>query len=76
MRILHSYDAGETVSIEVQRKQKRTTLTWKVPEWNEHFKYMMPRARIRMREEPSRFRLSPKIRLAPVLAKVRAYRAI
>ncbi len=78
MRILRSYDAGETVSIEVQRKQKRTTLTWKVPESNEHFKYMMPRARTRMREEPSRFRYNvvPKIRVAPVLAKVRAYRSI
>jgi C-terminal processing protease CtpA/Prc len=32
MRILRSYDSGETVSIEVLRKQKRTTLTWKVPD--------------------------------------------
>ncbi len=76
MRILRSYEVGETVSIDVLRKQKRTTLTWKVPESNEHFKYMVPRARTRMREEPSRFRVSPKIRLAPVIAKVRAYRAI
>src|SRR5882762_9773730 len=76
MRILRSYDTGETVSIEVLRKQKRTTLSWKVPESNDHFKYMMPRARTRMREEPSRFKVSPRIRLAPVIAKVRTYRAI
>jgi len=76
MRILRSYDTGETVSIEVLRKQKRTTLSWKVPESNDHFKYMMPRVRTPMREEPSRFKVSPRIRLAPVMAKVRAYRAI
>jgi hypothetical protein len=30
-----------------------------------------------MREEPSRFRIAPKIRLAPLRAKIaRAYRAI
>ncbi len=31
MRILRSYDAGETVSIDILRKQKRMTVTWKVP---------------------------------------------
>src|SRR5213592_3627501 len=31
MRILHSYEKGETVSIEILRKQKRMTLSWKVP---------------------------------------------
>ncbi len=31
MRILRSYEKGETVSIEVLRKQKRMTVTWKVP---------------------------------------------
>jgi S1-C subfamily serine protease len=31
MRILRSYEAGETVSIEVMRKQNRMTVTWKVP---------------------------------------------
>jgi PDZ domain len=30
-RILRSYDAGETAKIDVLRKQKRLTLTWKVP---------------------------------------------
>jgi len=32
MRILRSYEAGESVSIDLMRKQMRTTLTWKVPE--------------------------------------------
>jgi PDZ domain len=32
MRILRSYEAGESVSIDIMRKQKRMTLTWKVPE--------------------------------------------
>jgi len=31
MRILRSYDPGETVQIEIMRHQKRQTLTWKVP---------------------------------------------
>ena len=75
MRILRSYDSGETVSIDVLRKQKRTSLTWKVPASEERFNFT-PRAR-RPREEPSRYRVAPKIRLAPAMAKVvRAYRAI
>lgn len=32
MRILRSYEAGENVTIDIMRKQRRTTLTWKVPE--------------------------------------------
>jgi len=76
MRILRSYESGETVSIDVQRKQKRTTLAWKVPEAEERFKLITPRAR-RPREEPSRYRIAPKMRLAPVMAKIaRANRAI
>jgi S1-C subfamily serine protease len=35
MRILRSYEPGESVSIDIMRKQKRTTLTWKVPEGRE-----------------------------------------
>ncbi len=34
MRILRSYDAGETVSIEIMRHQKRSTISWAVPEGN------------------------------------------
>jgi hypothetical protein len=63
------------VSIEVLRKQKRATLSWKVPESERRFDFT-PRTR-RPREEPSHYRLVPKMRTAPVLAKVaRAYRAI
>jgi S1-C subfamily serine protease len=32
MRILRSYDEGETVQIEVMRKQKRLTVTWTLPD--------------------------------------------
>ncbi len=72
MRILRSYDEGETVTIDVLRKQKRSTLTWKVPEERErHFNFTTPRAR-RPREEPSRYRVAPKIRMAPLWTKISA----
>lgn len=58
MRILRSYDAGETVTLDVLRKQKRVTVTWKVPENDDHYFRMAPR----MREEPSWFRVAPKVR--------------
>lgn len=32
MRILRSYDTGESVSIEIMRHQKRQTISWTVPE--------------------------------------------
>ena len=76
MRILRSYEEGETVSIEVLRKQKRTTLSWKVPDQESRYRQLLPGTR-RMREEPSRFRVAPKLRVAPVMAKIaRAQRAI
>jgi S1-C subfamily serine protease len=80
MRILSSYDPGETVTIDVQRKQKRTALSWKVPE-DEHQRFWRtPGARGRGREEPSafRYRVAPKIRVAPinVETKVRSLRSI
>lgn len=34
MRILRSYDAGETVSIDIMRHQKRSTISWTVPDEN------------------------------------------
>jgi hypothetical protein len=37
MRILRSYEKGETVSIDVLRKQKRISLTWKVPAREDRF---------------------------------------
>ena len=51
MRILRTYEAGESVAIEVMRKQKRATVTWKVPESENRYYKTAPR----MREEPSRF---------------------
>jgi S1-C subfamily serine protease len=63
MRILRSYEPGETVTIDVLRKQKRVTVSWKVPESeNRHFR-MMPR----MREEPSFFKLRDVIRTTRVI---------
>jgi S1-C subfamily serine protease len=71
MRILRSYDTGETVSIEVLRKQKRTTLTWKVPEGEDGVIRMAPTPRARRpREEPSHFKYVPRMRITPL--KVRA----
>lgn len=32
LRILRSYDTGESVKLDVQRKQRRQTVTWTVPE--------------------------------------------
>ena len=58
MRILRSYEEGETVTIDVQRKQKRVTVTWKVPDEESRIYRSLPR----MREEPSRFRVAPKLR--------------
>jgi C-terminal processing protease CtpA/Prc len=59
MRILRSYETGETVSIEVLRKQKRTTLSWKVPESETRENRVFERTR-RPRgqsEEPSAYKL-------------------
>jgi len=60
MRILRSYDTGETVTIEVLRKQKRVTVSWKVPERESRFEHMRPGTR--EREQPSRFRVAPRMR--------------
>ena len=35
MRILGSYDEGEAVKIDVMRRQRRTTVTWTVPDREE-----------------------------------------
>ena len=43
MRILRSYETGETVSIEILRKQKRMSLTWKVPAREDRFFRMRER---------------------------------
>lgn len=56
MRILRSYDEGESVTLDVLRKQKHVSVNWKVPSNEERHYRMMPR----MREEPSWFRIAPK----------------
>ena len=58
MRILRSYDPGDTVSVNVLRKKKAITVTWVVPEREDHFYKMAPH----MREEPSWFELAPELR--------------
>jgi hypothetical protein len=58
MRILRSYDAGESVTMDVLRKQKHVNVTWKVPEDSDHYYYNV---RPRVREEPSWFRVRPKM---------------
>lgn len=40
MRILRSYDSGETVSIEIMRHQRRQTLSWTVPSAESHWRRM------------------------------------
>ena len=54
MRILRSYEPGETVAIQVFRKKAQVTVSYKVPEESEHF-YKTPR------EEPSWFEQRPKM---------------
>jgi hypothetical protein len=58
MRILRSYDGGETVTIDVLRKQRHVTVTWKVPEHEKRIFRRTPQ----MHEEPTWFRFAPKIR--------------
>ena len=58
MRILRSYDEGESVSMDVLRKQKHVTVTWKVPNEEDRVYRSFPR----MHEEPSWFRVMPKMR--------------
>lgn len=59
MRILRSYEAGETVAIDVMRKQKRVTVSWKVPENDERRSFMRDHERTPRpeRQEQSRYRL-------------------
>src|SRR6267143_4471344 len=56
MRILRSYDSGETVTLDVLRKQKHVSVTWKVPEREKSIFRRTPR----MHEEPTWFRVAPK----------------
>ena len=57
MRIIRSYDPGESVTLDVLRKQRHVNVTWKVPERESRKFRMAPR----MHEEPSWFRVAPKL---------------
>ena len=67
MKILRSYDPGDTVSINVLRKQKRVSVTWVVPQNEDRYFRMMPP----MREEPSWFRVRPRMRQEIRIPQVR-----
>ncbi|HEV8381890.1 MAG TPA: PDZ domain-containing protein, partial [Gemmatimonadales bacterium] len=67
MRILRSYDVGETVALDVLRKQKHVNVSWKVPDRERHF-FRTPR----MHEEPSRLRVAPKMKIRDVIRTSRA----
>jgi S1-C subfamily serine protease len=41
MRILRSYEAGETVALEILRKQKRMSVAWQVPRSDDHVRSFM-----------------------------------
>ena len=59
MRILRSYDEGESVTMDVLRKQKHVNVTWKVPNNEDRiYRNFAPR----MHEDPSRYRVMPRIR--------------
>ncbi len=62
MRILGSYDPGDTVTLNVLRKKKAITVTWIVPEREDRFFRMAPR----MHEDPSRYRLRPKTEIPQI----------
>ncbi|HEX4561179.1 MAG TPA: PDZ domain-containing protein, partial [Gemmatimonadales bacterium] len=51
MRILRSYDSGETVNIEIMRHQKRQTISWKVPSPEDRERGRMRRDSKRRTEE-------------------------
>src|SRR5512145_626418 len=67
MRILRSYDPGDTVSINVLRKRNRVTVTWIVPDEEDHFFKVEPEL---LRQEPSWFHLMPKMRREIQIPKI------
>jgi C-terminal processing protease CtpA/Prc len=57
MRILRSYDVGETVSLDIMRHERRQTVTWTVPRSDSRMKVRSPRGR----GEPSFWRVEPDV---------------
>jgi S1-C subfamily serine protease len=47
-RILRSYETGETAKIEIFRKQKKLTVSWKVPERQWKWKTPGPRSKVKV----------------------------
>ena len=68
MRILRSYDKGETVSIEILRKQKRLTVAWKVPSRDDRSFRVREERHEHERDEQSAWRrlTRPRLRLQRV----------
>jgi len=62
MRILRSYDVGETVQIEIMRHQKRLTISWKVPNPEERGRMRTRSDRVRSEEGAYREHLDGEIR--------------
>ena len=52
MRILRSYEAGETVAIEILRKQKRVSLAWQVPRSEDQMRQFMRLHRLAPDSDP------------------------
>ncbi|MGH7537550.1 MAG: PDZ domain-containing protein [Gemmatimonadales bacterium] len=71
MRILRSYETGETVAIEIQRRQRRTTLSWAVPDMSER---SWPRMRPKRHRNPERGQ--PSGRFTPVRAPTLGFRVV
>src|SRR5574341_962606 len=67
MRILGTYDVGDTVKIDVMRRQRRSTVTWIVPERGGLMPSRTPRARRPRGEsgEQSFYRVQPTVRVLP-----------
>ncbi|HXH62634.1 MAG TPA: PDZ domain-containing protein [Gemmatimonadales bacterium] len=62
MRILRSYDTGETVQIDVMRHQKRVTLSWTVPNPESQMRKRMERARpMREHSEQTMWKRMPRM---------------
>ena len=72
MRILRSYDVGETVALDVLRKKSHVNVSWKVPDAERRFFKVAPR----MHEEPSRFRVMPRFPNMRIRNVIRTSRVI
>ena len=51
MQILRSYDDGETIQVEVMRKQKKVTLTWTVKQPEMKMRHQMNGGTMKMRQQ-------------------------